>query len=288
MDAIRDLSSINDINAVKDKMHADILSMLQDYEFIDEYDGYQRVADIWNGSLTHDSEMIADGGFYHVGRMREPHMVTKGSGKNKREEQDGWKGVIVPNEIIKKCLYKDAVNLINKDKNRLQETEEELIQLAESAMEEDTLENEALFETLKKNADGDAQAIFESKAVKSELKQSDKHTQRFELLKKVESLISEKTTLAKKIKDAEISLAKEIEDRIEKLTDAEIDELMHVKWFGTFVEDIAELATHKLKDEIETLKMLHHRYDQTMDSIDEEIKELMNTFSLLQQDLVVM
>lgn len=63
---------------------------------------------------------------------------------------------------------------------------------------------------------------------------------------------------------------------------------MYVKWFGTFVEDIAELATHKLKDEIETLKMLHHRYDQTMDSIDEEIKELMNTFSLLQQDLVVM
>ncbi len=288
MGTIRDLSDINDIIAVKDKMHAEILSMLHDYEFIDEYDGYQRVADIWIGSLTHDSEMIATAGFYHVGRMREPHMVTKGSGKNKREEQDGWKGVIVPNEIIKKCLYKDAVDLINKDKNRLQETEDELIQLAESAMEEDTLENEALFETLKKNADGDAQAIFESKAVKSELKLCDKHTQKYELLKKVEALISKKTTLAKKIKDAEISLAKEIEDRIEKLTDAEIDELMYVKWFGTFVEDIAELATYKLKDEIETLKMLHNRYDQTMDSIDEEIKELMNTFSLLQQDLVVM
>lgn len=288
MGTIRDLSDINDIIAVKDKMHAEILSMLHDYEFIDEYDGYQRVADIWIGSLTHDSEMIATAGFYHVGRMREPHMVTKGSGKNKREEQDGWKGVIVPNEIIKKCLYKDAVDLINKDKNRLQETEDELIQLAESAMEEDTLENEALFETLKKNADGDAQAIFESKAVISELKLCDKHTQKYELLKKVEALISKKTTLAKKIKDAEISLKKEIEDRIEKLTDAEIDELMYVKWFGTFVEDIAELATYKLKDEIETLKMLHHRYDQTMDSIDEEIKELMNTFSLLQQDLVVM
>ena len=215
-------------------------------------------------------------------------MVTKGSGKNKREEQDGWKGVIVPNEIIKKCLYKDAVNLINEDKNRLKVTEDELAQLAESAMEEDTLENEALFETLKKNADGDAQPIFESKAVKSELKQSDKHTQKYELLKKVESLLSEKTTLAKTIKYAEISLAKEIENRIEKLTDAEIDELMYVKWFGTFVEDIAELAAHKLKEEIETLKMLHHRYDQTMDGIDEEIKELMNTFSLLQQDLVVM
>lgn len=288
MDAIRDLSSINNISAVKDKMHEEILSMLHDYEFIDEYDGYQRVADIWNRSLTHDSEMIADGGFYNVGRMREPHMVTKGSGKNKREEQDGWKGVIVPNEIIKKCLYKDAVDLINKDKNRLQVTEDELIQLAESAMEEDTLENEALFETLKKNAAGDAQAIFESKAVKSELKLCDKHTQRYELLKKAGSLISEKTTLAQKIKDAEISLKKEIEDRIEKLTDAEIDELMYVKWFGNFVGDIAELATYKLKDEIETLKMLHNRYGQTMDSIDEEIKELMNTFSLLQQDLVVM
>ena len=260
----------------------------KEYELIDEYDGYQIVADIWNTSLNHDSEMIANADFYTIGRMREPRMVVKGSGKKKREEQDGWNGVIVSNELVQKLLYQNEIQSINKDKVRLQTIEDELVQAAETAMEEGTVENEALFEVLKKNDEGDAQPVFDAKVVKVELKLCQKQTAVYELLKQIDSLLNEKTALTKKIKEEEVQLTKDVEDRIEKLTDSEIDRLMYEKWFGTFVEDITELANKTLKKELDILKMLHNRYHQTLDAIDDEIAELMKEFTDMQQELVVM
>ena len=145
MGLIRALSATESINRLKNSMYTEILNALKEYQFIDEYYGYQIVADIWNNSLNHDSEMIANAEFYTVGRMREPRMVTKGSGKNKHEERDGWNGVIVSNDIIRKLLYKDTVQHIEGEKDRLQVIEGELVQLAENALEEDTTENEVLF-----------------------------------------------------------------------------------------------------------------------------------------------
>jgi len=288
MNIVCKLSGLENIRTLKSDMHLEILDILEGYEFINEYDGYQVVADIWNNALNHDSEMIANADFYTVGRMREPRIVTKGSGKNKREEQDGWNGVIVSNEIVKKLLYKDEVSNINGEKNRLQMIDDELTELAENAMEEDTFENNVLYDVLKKNEEGDAQPIFDAKYVKVELKACEKAMESFELLKKVDSLLVEKASLIKKIKEDELQLTKAVEERIEKLTDTEIDEIMYEKWFGTFVEDITELTLRILKDELEILKMLHVRYSQTMESIDDEIEELMKSFNSMQQKLVVM
>lgn len=288
MQILKALNNLNAINDVKEEMYSEILTLLKEYEFIDEYDGYQIVADIWSKSLLHDTEMIANGGFYEVGRMREPRMVTKGSGKNKREEQDGWNGVIISNELVKKMLYSEVVESINADKSRLQMVEDELSQLAEFAIEEDTVENSTLFDTLKKNEDGEPQPVFEGKLIKAEMKKYEKQTEEYELLQKVDKLMKEKAALTKKIKDDEVKLTKQVEDRIEKLTDSEIDELMYAKWFGTFVKELSELSNRTLKQEIETLKMLNERYNQTIDNIDDEISEVMTSFGLLQQELVVM
>ncbi|MEE1258020.1 MAG: type I restriction-modification system subunit M [Lachnospiraceae bacterium] len=287
MSLICNLDEIENIGKLKNGMYSEMLNILKEYEFIDEYDGYQIVADIWNKALNHDTEMIVSADFYTVARMREPRMITKGSGKNKREEQDGWNGVIVSNDIVKKLLYGDIVLAIDEEKRRFQMIEDELVQLAESAMEEDTIENDVLFEMLKKNDDGDAQPIFESKYIKAELRLCDKQGKIYEVLKKVDLLMTEKTSLVKKIREDEMELIKAVEERIEILTEAEIDKLMYEKWFGTFVEDIAELAKNKLKNELDILKMLHNRYSQTLESIDSEIEDLMKSFSRMQQELVV-
>lgn len=288
MKRICELSEVEQIGALKEEMYSKMLGILKEYELIDEYDGYQIVADIWNTSLNHDSEMIANADFYTIGRMREPRMVVKGSGKKKREEQDGWNGVIVSNELIQKLLYQNEIQSIDKNKVRLQLIEDELVQAAETAMEEGTVENEALFEVLKKNDEGDAQPVFDGKAVKVELKLCQKQIVAYDLLKQIDSLLNEKTALIKKIKEDEVQLTKDVEDRIEKLTDSEIDRLMYEKWFGTFVEDITELANKTLKKELDILKMLHNRYNQTLDAIDDEIAELMKEFTDMQQELVVM
>lgn len=43
-------------------------------------------------------------------------MITKGTGNNKREEQDGWIGAIVPNDLIAKRLYGEELKEIEDKK----------------------------------------------------------------------------------------------------------------------------------------------------------------------------
>lgn len=63
-----------------EEMLIHIKELLSEFDFIDVYDGYQIVAEIWKNALTHDTELIAASDFYTVGRTREPNMVTKGTG----------------------------------------------------------------------------------------------------------------------------------------------------------------------------------------------------------------
>src|SRR5699024_9494837 len=126
----------------------DIKNVLSSFNHVDTYDGYQIIAEIWGNMLTQNTEKIAVSDFYTIGRKREPNMVTKGSGKTKRVEQDGWIGTIVPNDLIKEHLYADDLTAIEAKKERLQEVESKLEELVEAAKVEDSEEEFSLSEAL--------------------------------------------------------------------------------------------------------------------------------------------
>ncbi|EHW7494946.1 type I restriction-modification system subunit M [Listeria monocytogenes] len=281
------INNIVDVNSLMEEMLVKIKELLSSFDGLDVYDGYQIIAEVWKNSLTHDAELIAGGGFYTIGRTREPNMVTKGSGNKKREEQDGWVGAIVPNELIAKRLYSEELQIIEDKKARLTTVEAELSELVEAAKTEDSEENIALFESLKKNAEGEPQDSFESKTVKAELKKITKDSSSYKLLKKVDGLITEKSALGKEIKAKENELKEAVYERILVLTDEEIDELVFEKWFGTTVEDLVKLIERSLKKELDIIKQLHERYAETLDDIDEESKKLENELEKLMSELVV-
>ncbi|HCK0310846.1 TPA: type I restriction-modification system subunit M, partial [Listeria innocua] len=270
-----------------EEMLVNIKELLSSFDGIDVYDGYQIIAEVWKKCLTHDAELIAGGGFYTIGRTREPNMVTKGSGNKKREEQDGWVGAIVPNELIARRLYSEELQIIEEKKARLTAVEAELSELVEAAKMEDSEENIALFESLKKNAEGEPQDSFESKTVKAELKKITKESPSFELLKKADGLIAEKSSLGKEIKAKENELKEAVYERILVLTDEEIDELVFEKWFGTTVDDLVKLIELPLRKELDVLRQLHERYAETLDDIDEESKKLDKELEKLMSELVV-
>ncbi|MBF2626351.1 type I restriction-modification system subunit M [Listeria marthii] len=284
---LHEINNIVDVNPLMEEMLVNIKELLSSFDGIDVYDGYQIIAEVWKNSLTHDAELIAGGGFYTIGRTREPNMVTKGSGNKKREEQDGWVGAIVPNELIAKRLYSEELQIIEDKKARLTTVEAELSELVEAAKTEDSEENIALFESLKKNAEGEPQDSFESKTVKAELKKITKDSPSYKLLKKVDGLITEKSALGKEIKAKENELKEAVYERILVLTDEEIDELVFEKWFGTTVEDLVKLIEIPLKKELDIIKELHERYAETLDDIDEESKKLENELEKLMSELVV-
>ncbi|ECQ0702816.1 type I restriction-modification system subunit M [Listeria monocytogenes] len=284
---LHEMNNIVDVNPLMEEMLVNIKKLLSSFDGIDVYDGYQIIAEAWKKSLTHDAELIAGGGFYTIGRTREPNMVTKGSGNKKREEQDGWVGAIVPNELIAKRLYSEELQIIEDKKARLTAVEAELSELVEAAKTEDSEENIALFESLKKNAEGEPQDSFESKTVKAELKRVTKESSSYELLKKADGLIAEKSSLGKEIKAKENELKEAVYERILVLTDEEIDELVFEKWFGTMVDDLVKLIELPLKQELDILKQLHERYAETLNDLDEESKKLENELEKLMSELVV-
>jgi len=286
-DILRQIDKDTNLTMLMEDMLLEIKNMLAEFDYIDVYNGYQIVAEIWKRSLTHDTELIAASDFYTIGRTREPNMVTKGNGSNKREEQDGWIGVIVPNDLIAKHLYSAELLAIENKKSHIAEIETELAELVEAAKVEDSDEYNALYDALKKNDDGEAHDSFENKAVKAELMNAVKGTNEYDLLKKVETLITDKSLLNKAIKVEEKELKEKIEERILVLTDEDIDSLVYAKWFGNTVDLITDLVAQPLKEEMNTLEMLNNRYSQTLSAIELECETFEKAFESLLSELVV-
>lgn len=279
---LRKVDSGSDLKQMMEDMLVNIKSVLSSYKYVDVYDGYQIIAEIWKNSLTHDTEIIALSDFYSAGRTREPNMVTKGAGDKKREEQEGWVGSIVLNDLIKKRLYSKELKSIDNKKARVQEIETELAELVEAVKIDDSDEASALSEAL--NEAGEA---FENQKIKIELKKATINTVEYDLLKKVEKLFTDKAVLIKVIREDEKSLKDDVQERILILTDEEIDDLMYEKWFGNTVDAMVGLVENPIKTELNTLQMLHNRYLDTLAAIDQKITDTQSTFETLMNELVV-
>jgi type I restriction enzyme M protein len=279
---LREIQSSSDVTEIMNDMLVEMKAVLSQYPYIDGYDGYQIVAEIWKNALTRDSEIIALSGFYTAARTREPNMVTKGTGDKKREEQDGWIGSLMPNELIAQHLYRDEQIEIESKRSRIQEVETELSDLVEAAKVEDSEEANALGDGL--NEAGEA---FDSKSIKSELKKARKDSAEFMLLKKVEALFEEKSTLSKAVKAEEKALKEAVQERILTLTNEEIDQLMVEKWFGNTVQAMVGLVERPLKSELSTLQMLHNRYTSTLNALDDQTEQLEAALHALMSELVV-
>ncbi|MBI9069067.1 MAG: type I restriction-modification system subunit M [Salinivirgaceae bacterium] len=277
-------SNLVDLEA---RMLIEIKQILKEFDHIDVYTGYQIIAEIWKNSLVHDTELISLEGFYNVGRMREPNMLTKGTGKSKRVEQDGWNGSIIPNALIAQFLYTKEQSELDDKRNKIQELEMELADLVEAAKVEDSEEYDALFETVKKDKDDEPTDSFDKSRLTSELKSIDKKSEKYKLLKKVDRLIADSAKLTKELKSEEKELRDAVEERILVLTDEEIDKLLHYKWFGKTTKQIVDLIQVSVKSELTILQKLENRYADTLDEIDGQIGSLLADFELLKNDLVL-
>ncbi|MDN6195611.1 MAG: type I restriction-modification system subunit M [Atopostipes suicloacalis] len=282
---LKELKNVDDPSAVRplrEEMLAEIKEILFSFKYLDVYDGYQLIAKRWAEDLRKDVEKIALSDFYDLGRMREANMITKGSGKNKREEQDGWNGSLVPNDLIAKELYKEEREAIDQVEEEIQAIESEIDELVEAAQIEDSVENEVLEDSLNKS-----KSSFLVGSIRSELKVYEKNSEEYKLIKKVKKLLSDRTKTNRNRREKEDAQKEKVEERILTLSDAEIDQLVYKKWFGDLTEKMIELIEEPLKEELDTLKELSNRYKNTLSDLEEEYKELEASFKEMASELVV-
>lgn len=280
--ALKTVEDVKQIPELRHDMLEEIKEMLLQFNHIDVYDGYQIIAEIWENTLTEDTEIIAGSDFYTAGRSRVPNMVTKGSGRNKRMEQDGWMGSIVPNDLIIEHLYSEELATIEAKQTELQDVDTELNDLVEAAKVEDSEEEAALSEAL-----NDREDAFLIGSVRAELKETKEDSNEYSLLKRVESLLTDKTKLNREVRTLQKELKEAAQERIEMLTDEEIDQLMYEKWFGHVVEETVRLIEKPLRAELNTLEELQERYSDTLATLEEEAEQLEKEIEAMMQEMVV-
>src|SRR5699024_3994566 len=152
---------------------------------------------------------------------------------------------------------------IEQQNARLQEIEAELTELVEAAKVEESDEEAALHESLNEKEDA-----FLIGAVRSELKVAEDSSD-YKILTNVETLLNERPTLNRDVKKLEKELKEMTEDRIETLTDEEIDTLMYEKWFGSVISQVNRLLENPSTEELAILEQLQDRYADTLTSLEE-------------------
>ena len=284
------LKSVNKqtgLAGLKSAMLADAKRLFMDIKWVDSYEAYQVVAELWNTIFNHDLEIIAASGFYESARMTEPNMVSKGQGKNKRMVQEGVRGSIIPNDLIEEILFSEKKKELEVIQVELENVSDELSELVEAAKVEESDEYYALNDLIKRNDEGETTETFDAKLVKKELKNLGPTDDAYQLVKQTNDLL-EKTKKLKKIsKNNREALNDEICARFGTLTHDEIDQLLRIKWFGAFVAVMTDILRAPILKEIDTLLMLKTRYSDTVQSLDAAIDDLEKSIEDMMKELVL-
>lgn len=123
----------------KEKITEDIFGRIDPVKLADRYVAYQVFAKYWD-IISADIEMLQTEGFQVITQV-DPNMVIKKNNKNDDDDevtevQDGWKGHILPFELVQERLMPDEVEEIRVLEERLSEIVGEYTDIIDS-LEED-------------------------------------------------------------------------------------------------------------------------------------------------------
>lgn len=251
-------------------LSGDIFNRLEMISLIDKYEAYQLLDDEWF-KIAVDLEIIKTEGF-DATKQVDPNMVIKKKKGKDVEVQEGWKGHIVPFELVQETYLKDKLESLKQKENRLLGISSEYEEILDSLGEED---KEA--DTIKEDKDGfvNKEVIKEAKQLKAEIKKNGDFTDDSYEVKilKVNDLIQEEKALKKQVKEDFEKLHMKTKETIEKLTDKQVYDLLELKWIIPLVTSMHNLPTAIINALTAKVQAIADKYSTTYDHIAEEIKE---------------
>lgn len=112
-----------------------IFARLKPIPLIDPYHAYQYLDDQWQ-QIAIDLEILQTEGF-DSSRVVEPHMVEKTKDGKKVEVQEGWKGRVLPFDLVQRVHHAAELDSLHTKQARLTEVGARLEELIESLSEAD-------------------------------------------------------------------------------------------------------------------------------------------------------
>ena len=246
----------------KEEIGNQIFKRLHDIPLIDKYKAYQILDDKWT-EIAIDFDVIGTEGREAI-KVVEPNMVMK----KDKEIQEGWKGRILPFELVQKVLLPDRLSVITENEKRLAEITSMYEELIENLSEEDK-ESDILNEN---------QDAFNAKGVTVKLKELRKAENEEEralkaVLEQYGNLSKEEKEIKKEIKKLTSRLLIQTKETIEKLSDEQEEKLLSEKWIKPLISDLHNLPEQIVEDLVKKVQSLADKYSTTLHDIEEEIEE---------------
>lgn len=260
------------ISRTEEKLAQSIFSRLDDIPLVDKYEAYQLLDDDWN-EIAIDLEIIQTEGFEST-KVVNPNIVVRKKGKIDQEVQEGWKGHIIPFELIQNTLLAE-------DRQKLREKENRISEIASNY--------EEIFDTLteeEKESDFVNENNFVFAEVKKALKSGILEPETTEKLEKVTALNNEEKALKSSIKSDGALLEEKSKEIIENLTDEQVIELLKDKWIKPLIQNLLKLPDSIVSELVSKLDLLVKKYETTLSDIEQEIQETEKSLSSMIDDLV--
>lgn len=246
----------------------DIFSRLAPIPLIDKYQAYQLLDDYW-ATIAVDLEIIQTEGFAATKQV-DPNIVTKKKDGKEQEVQEGWLGHILPFELVQQTYLSADLQALQQKENRFAEISAELEEMLETVMADEEVGD--IF-----NEDADA---FDSKKVAQEAKQFKAEAKKHGAFAeesieaktiKVDAIIAEEKELKKQVKAETAQLHLKTKATIEGLSDAQVHELLELKWIRPLVGAINQLPTVLIQTLTTLTQALADKYATTYADVAKDI-----------------
>lgn len=250
-------------------LSTELFNRLAPIALIDKYQAYQYLSNQWQ-VISADLEMMQTEGFAATKQV-DPNIVVKKVKGNDTEVQDGWKGHIMPFDLVQQTHLSDDLAALAKQEERLAKIASSLEEILESLSEEEKEQD-----TVKESKDGFANADV-AKAAKAFLKEQKETKTKFSAesyeakIIAASKLIDEEKALKKAVKEAAIALHLKTKTTIEDLTDEQVNELLHLKWIMPLSLELAAMPSAVISQLTSQVQVLADKYSVIYSQVAKEI-----------------
>lgn len=273
---INKVSTVN-VSITEDIITQNIFERLNNVELIDKYKAYQLFRDNWQ-TITQDVEVIQSEGIEVITKVV-PNMIIKKKDDKDIEVADGFKGLILPFDLVQKNILNENLIEIERLNSKLSSITASFDEILETIDEED--KGEFI------NEDGTGFVPKEiSKMVKSYKKQVIEEASLESKIIAVNNLIEDEKKLKKEIKCKTEILHQLTIETIENLSTEEGLKLLNIKWNNPIVESINKLPGLIIDELVTKVNALKKKYSDTLLDVETEIENTSRELNSLIDELV--
>ncbi|MHA4736873.1 type I restriction-modification system subunit M [Dyadobacter sp. MSC1_007] len=258
------------VSSEKTNLSTDIFRRIANVPLLDKYEAYQLLDNEWQSILI-DLEILQTEGFDAVKQV-DANMVTKKGKVEDTEVQEGWKGHVLPFELVQKVHLSSELQSLTDKENRVAEITaeyEELLDALSEEIKDSAITNDA------KDAFMNAEVVKLAKEITAEKKKGATYGEEDDETKilKVSALIAEEKTLKKDIKEEAEALHSLTKKTIETLTDDEAKVLLERKWITPLVKALHSLPNNKIATLTQKVSYLAGKYITTLQDLSQQLQK---------------